>query len=162
MALGYAAPGVTELPDSPVGLNRPRGTLRECTAYTHRLVCDKSELEPPTLGATAAVMADFAESQTGLMHSRARPRTEAVQGFVGCCLGCRNVLSFDAKPIPGLGLLHRTHWGSPIGVGVAIGIGIGIESAHRSKQPAPYQSLMLTLKPIPTPTKHPSTGKCLL
>ena len=42
-------------------------------------------------------------------------------------LGCRNVLSFDAKPIPGLGLHHRTHWGSLIGVGVAIGIGIGIE-----------------------------------
>jgi hypothetical protein len=70
-------------------------------------------------------------------------------------LGYRNVLSFDAKPIPGLGLLHRTHWGSLIGVGVAIGIGIGIESAHRSKQPARYQSLIPTLTPIPTPTKHP-------
>jgi hypothetical protein len=68
-------------------------------------------------------------------------------------LGCRNVPSFDAKPMPGLGLLHRTHWGSLIGVGVAIGI--GIESAQRSKQPARYQSLMLTLTPIPTPTKHP-------
>ncbi|HCS92985.1 MAG TPA: hypothetical protein DIW77_23855, partial [Chromatiaceae bacterium] len=29
----------------------------------------------------------------------------------GSALGCRNVLSFDAKPIPGLGLHHRTHWG---------------------------------------------------
>jgi hypothetical protein len=47
----------------------------------------------------------------------------------GLYLGCRHVLSFDAKPIPGLGLLHRTHWGNLIGVGVAIGI--GIESAHR-------------------------------
>jgi hypothetical protein len=34
----------------------------------------------------------------------------------GVRLGCRNVLSFDAKPIPGLGLLHRTHWESLIGV----------------------------------------------
>jgi hypothetical protein len=64
-------------------------------------------------------------------------------------LGCRNVLSFDAKPIPGLGLLHRTHGGSLIGVGVAIGI--GIKSAHRSKQPARYQPLIPTLTPI----KHP-------
>jgi|GEM_PF-3129948 hypothetical protein len=72
-------------------------------------------------------------------------------------LGCRNVLSFDAKPIPGLGLLHRTHWGSLIGVGVAIGI--GIESAHRSKQPARYQSLIPTS--TLTPTKHPKTGKRL-
>jgi hypothetical protein len=32
-------------------------------------------------------------------------------------LGCRDVLSFDVKPIPGLGLHHRTHWGSLIGVG---------------------------------------------
>jgi hypothetical protein len=68
--------------------------------------------------------------------------------------GCRNVLSFDAKPIPGLGLHHRTHWGSLIGVGVAIGI--GIESAHRSKQPARYQSLLPTLTPTPTPTPKPT------
>jgi hypothetical protein len=79
-----------------------------------------------------------------LSHARSRGR-----------LGCRNVLSFDAKPIPGLGLHHRTHWGSLIGVGVAIGIGIGIESAHRSKQPARYQSLIPTSTPTPTPTKHP-------
>jgi hypothetical protein len=79
----------------------------------------------------------------------------------GCrlALGCRNVLSFDAKPIPGLGLHHRTHWGSLIGVGVAIGI--GIESAHRSKQPARYQSLIPISTPTPTPTKHPKTGKRL-
>jgi hypothetical protein len=72
-------------------------------------------------------------------------------------LGCRNVLSFDANPIPGLGLLHRTHWGSLLGVGVAI----GLESAHRSKQPARYQSLIPTLTPIPTPVEHPKTGKRL-
>jgi len=47
-------------------------------------------------------------------------------------------------------LLHRTHWGSLIGVGVAIGI--EIESAHRAKQPTRYQSRIPTLTPIPTPT----------
>jgi hypothetical protein len=63
--------------------------------------------------------------------------TTAITKTKGLRLGCRNALSFDAKPIPSFGLHHRTHWGSLIGVGAAIGI--GIESAHRSKQPARYQ-----------------------
>ena len=86
-------------------------------------------------------------------HAAARSATVHANQPDSPELGCRNVLSVDAKPIPGLGLLHRTHWGSRIGVGVAI----GIESAHRSKQPARYQSLI----PTSTPTKHLRTGKRL-
>ncbi|QQO53566.1 MAG: hypothetical protein N838_09585 [Thiohalocapsa sp. PB-PSB1] len=44
--------------------------------------------------------------------------TTAITKTKGLRLGCRNALSFDAKPIPSFGLHHRTHWGSLIGVGV--------------------------------------------